>query len=257
MTEQPTPLERTLELLWRDRSTPAAPAARTRGRAKRLTVEEVISAGIELADADGLDALSMRRVAERLGVGAMSLYTYVPGKDELIGLMHDQVMLDTARPVLSGGVRERLTQVADSSLADALRHPWTLDVDTSRPWIGPGGSALWEWQLSAVEGSGLTDLEMDQTIGLIGGFVAAAARQIVALRRTRSASPDTDVEWWERTAPILERVMAGQDFPISGRVGAAAGQAYDAATSPEAWYRFGLDRILDGLEVLLASRRTT
>jgi AcrR family transcriptional regulator len=242
-------LERTLELLWRDRT--AAPARRARGPAQRLTVDDVVAAGVALADAEGLAAFSMRKVADKLGVGAMSLYTYVPGREELIGLMTDQVMLEAPRPPLTGGLRSRLTTVAETSLAQSRRHPWLLDVDTTRPWIGPGGSGLWEWQLSAVDGVGLDDLEMDQTISLVLGFTAAAARAIVGAERTRAGSDESDLEWWERTAPVLDTLMDGERYPISARVGTAAGQTYEAAADPERWFRFGLERVLDGLEAYL------
>jgi hypothetical protein len=105
--------------------------------------------------------------------------------------------------------------------------------------------------VSAIDGAGFTDLEMDQTVTLLAGFAASAARMSVDMRRTQEKSGITDAQWWEINAPVLERVMAGGSYPISGRVGVAAGQEYNALGDPERSFRFGLDRILDGLERLL------
>jgi AcrR family transcriptional regulator len=110
---------RTLALLWgRD-------PARSRGRKPGLTVRGIARAAIEVADAHGLDALSMRRVAERLGVGTMSLYTYVPGKAELIDVMLDAVHGEiSAVPAPGGDWREKLEHVAQANWDLAQRHPW-------------------------------------------------------------------------------------------------------------------------------------
>src|ERR1700754_3557298 len=95
--------QRSLELLWRRQQPP------TRGPKQRLDLDEIVRAAIEVADADGLSALSMRKVAERLGVGTMSLYTYVPGKAELVDVMLDTVCGEVGMPEdVPGGWRGRL-----------------------------------------------------------------------------------------------------------------------------------------------------
>lgn len=247
-------LDRALAILWRDRTAVEGPAAGRRGPRQRLNVDQVIVAAIALADGEGLAAVTVRKVAELLGVGAMTLYTYVPGRDELVGFMVDRVMADAPKPPFSGSLRERLTVLADAQVAAVRAHPWILDIDESRPLIGPGGSDLWEWQLSAVEGLGLDDFEMQHTISLVTGFASMAARWIVSLEKVRGASDQTDGEWWADNAPLLAELMPEDRYPISGRVGAAIGEAYQAATHPEASYRFGLARILDGLELHLATK---
>jgi AcrR family transcriptional regulator len=241
-------VDRTLGLLWR--RTLGTPQG-TRGPRQRVSVDEVIQAAIAVADEEGLPAFSMRKVADRLGLKLMSIYTYVPGRAELIGLMVDEVAGERKLPPHDGPLRQRLGGVASQLWDEFHRHPWLLQVENSRPWIGPNGSDRYEWQLEALEGAGLTDLEMDQTITLLCDFAAGAARSSILARRTAEQSGISDAEWWAINAPILDRVMPPGAYPISGRVGAAAGQEYNAVGDPERSFRFGLDRILDGLEHLL------
>ncbi|XVU24092.1 TetR/AcrR family transcriptional regulator [Actinoplanes sp. CA-054009] len=241
-------VDRTLSLLWR--RTLGTPQG-SRGPKQRVSVDEVVQAAIKVADEEGLPAFSMRKVADRLGLKLMSIYTYVPGRSELIGLMVDEVMGEQELPPHEGDLRKRLTVVAHQMWDEFHRHPWLLQVEESRPWIGPNGSDRWEWQLAAIEGAGFTDLEMDQVITLLGGFTASAARASIAASRTAEQSGMSDLEWWEINAPILERVMTPGAYPISGRVGMAAGQEYNAVGDPSRSFHFGLDRVLDGIEALL------
>ncbi len=245
----PPALDRALAILWRDHT--AAGEVGRRGPKQSLSVEQVIVAAIALADGEGLAAVTMRKVADLLGIGAMTLYTYVPGREELVGFMVDRVMADSPKPEFTGSLRERLTTLADEQVAAVRRHPWILDIDESRPLIGPGGSDLWEWQLGAVEGMGLDDFEMQHTVSLVTGFASMAARWMVNLDKVRGASDQTDAEWWADNAPLLAELMPQNRYPISGRVGTTIGEEYQAATHPETAYRFGLERILDGLELYL------
>jgi AcrR family transcriptional regulator len=247
MAADPDP---TLELLWRHVG-PAANAAPRRGRPPRVSVDEVVDGAVEIADREGLEALTMRSLAEHLGVGAMSLYTYVASRDDLVVLMVDQVYGRAPLEPLAGDLRARLTQVADAALALHREHPWLLDVVGVRPWLGPHVADRYEWQLSAVDGVGLDDIEMDQTIALVAGFAANAARAEHAVREAERQSGMTDLEWWEANSEELGRVMAGRDYPLAGRVGQATGEAYQAASDPRREMEFGLARILDGIEAYL------
>jgi AcrR family transcriptional regulator len=241
-------VDRTLTLLWR--RTLGTPQG-SRGPKQRVSVDEVIRAGIAVADEEGLAAFSMRKVADRLGLKLMSIYTYVPGRSELIGLMVDEVAGEHDLPALDGSLRDRLATVARQHWDEIHRHPWLLQVDESRPWIGPNISDRYEWQLAAIEGAGFTDLEMDQVVTLIVGFAAQSARASVYAHRAVESSGISDVQWWEVNAPLLERVMPAGRYPLSGRVGTAAGLEYNAVGDPDRSFRFGLDRIIDGLEDLL------
>jgi AcrR family transcriptional regulator len=241
-------VDRTLALLWR--RTLGTPQG-SRGPRQRVSVDEVVRAAIAVADEEGLPAFSMRKVADRLGLKLMSIYTYVPGRSELIGLMVDEVTGEHHLRPHEGTLRQRMTAVARELWDEYHRHPWLLQVDNSRPWIGPNGCDRYEWQLAAIEGAGFTDIEMDQVLTLLSGFTASAARASIDARRTARESGITDLQWWEINAPVLERVMPAGAYPIAGRVGTAAGKEYNAVGDPERSFQFGLDRILDGVEQLL------
>jgi AcrR family transcriptional regulator len=236
---------RSMALLWR--------AADREGRTG-LSVDRIVATAIEIADGDGLPALSMRRVAERLGVGAMSLYTYVPGKGELLDLMIDQVLGEPDRPELPGDWRSRLAHVARSNLALYRRHPWLLQVGTARPPMGPNLIAKYDYELGALEGAGLSDVEMDTALTSVLAYVTGAAQAAVEFAQAPDRSGMTDDAWWEVQAPLLEKVFDPQRFPLAARVGAAAGEAYGLA-DPDAAFEFGLQRLLDGIEAFLARRK--
>src|ERR1044071_3019307 len=127
-------VDRTLTLLWR--RTLGTPQG-SRGPRQRFSVDEVVRAAIDVADAEGLPAFSMRKVADRLGLKLMSIYTYVPGRSELIGLMIDEVAGEQTLTSHEGSLRERLTTIARHLWDEFHRHPWLLQVETARPWIGP------------------------------------------------------------------------------------------------------------------------
>lgn len=239
---------RSLALLWRTREK----ASRKGGD---LSVERIVRAAIEVADAEGLAALSMRRVAERLGVGTMTLYTHVPGKGELLDVMLDTVYGETARPEqVPGGWRGRLAQIARENFALYLRHPWLLQVATTRPPLGPNLIAKYEYELRAVDGIGLTDLEMDAVVTLVTGYVHGAARPAVEADQATRHTGMTEQQWWHAHAPYLEKVLDPRRFPLAARVGTTAGEEYQAAGDPARAFEFGLARLLDGVEVLVRDR---
>jgi AcrR family transcriptional regulator len=239
----------TLRLLWRgsaDRS-----AGRRPGPRQRLTVDDIVDTAIELADAEGLAAVSMRALAMRAGVGAMSLYTYVDGREQLVELMVDQAMGRTPLPAHPEDLGERLRGVARTIYSEHLRHPWLAEAIGVRPALGPHSTARYEWQLEALEGLGLDDIEMDQAVALLNGFAVNTAR---ARNAQRLAVDQADTAWWETVAPALDELVPAGAFPIAGRVGQSAGETYGAAADPERELAFGLDRIVDGLLGLIAAR---
>lgn len=238
--------DRTLTLLWRH--VVPVPGG-SRGPEQRTSVDEVVRTAVTVADEEGLGALSMRKVAERLGLKVMSLYTYVRSRDELVALMLDQVAAEQPLPALAPTLRARLRQIAELTWDECRRHPWLLLVQTSRPVPGPHVSDRYEWQLSALEGCGFSDVDMDQIVTLLTGFATGAARSLVDAEQVRVRSGLSDAEWWEINGPILGRLMPAERYPVSGRVGTAAGQTYDAASDPIRSFEFGLERVLDGIEV--------
>jgi AcrR family transcriptional regulator len=237
---------RTLALLWGQHTRP--------GRSG-LTVRGVVTAAVEIADTEGLEAATMRRVAERLGAGTMSLYTHVPGRTELVELMVDTVLgelyADVDEPARQGGWRAGMEFVAERNWQLHERHPWLLQATSGRPTLGPHALLKYEAELRPLDGAGLSDVEMDSVLTLVLTHVEGVARvranQALAQRRTGQ----TEEEWWTATAPALERVLDPAAFPVATRVGQAAGEQHQAAADPAHAFRFGLDRILAGVEELM------
>ncbi|MEV5510145.1 TetR/AcrR family transcriptional regulator [Streptomyces orinoci] len=238
---------RTLQLLWRDAS-----PDRRRGPRRGLSIDAVVAAATAVADAEGLDAVTMRRVAQELGVVPMTLYTYVPGKSELLDLMLDAAYARMPRTDTSGQPwRRRVTAIAEENKALFERHPWAATVSTARPPLGPGLMAKYEHELSALDGLGLGDVEMDDCLTHLLMFVQTCARAAAEARAVRNDGAMSDQQWWEANAPLLARVLDEKSYPRAVRVGAAAGAAHGSAYDPEHAYAFGLQRVLDAFAALI------
>jgi AcrR family transcriptional regulator len=218
-------------------------------------VEEVVRSAIAIADGDGLEAVTMRRLAESLGVRPMALYTYVPGKSELLDLMLDRVYGEMPRAAWrSDRWRERLTVVARDNRALFEAHPWAAAVSGSRPPLGPGLMSKYEHELTALATAGLDDVETDAALTFLLDFVRSSALGAHDARAIRKSTGMTDEEWWTANAPLLARVVDANAYPTAARVGAAAGAAQGGAYSPDRAWEFGLERVLDGLGVLIERR---
>lgn len=242
---------RTLHLLWRQpaRSSP-------RGPQQGLTIDAIVRAAIAVADAEGLDAVTMRRIAQELGVAAMTLYTYVPGKSELLDLMLDYVYGQMRRTPFDGNSwRAGVEAVASENRDLFAAHPWAATISTVRPPLGPGALGKYEHELAALDGTGLDDVEMDAALTLVLQFVRASALAAEEVRAARDASQLDDDKWWATNEPVLNRIMDPATYPLASRVGTAAGQAHGAAFNPDHAYEFGLERILDGLGALINRRQ--
>jgi len=255
-----------MALLWRT----SEPPSRARSGGPALTVDAIVAAAVAIADAAGIEALTMRRVAERLEAAAMSLYTYVPGRAELLDLMVDLVYAetprppigrqavaaaDTAQPIGEGRWRTALESIARENHALYLRHPWLLQVATGRPVLGPNLIAKYDYELGALDGEGLSDVDMDSILSLVLSFVHGAAREAVEAARVVRRSGLTEQQWWDASAPYLAQVFDPERHPLAARVGAAAGEAHGAAHDPAYAFEFGLARVLDGVATFLGTSR--
>jgi AcrR family transcriptional regulator len=187
-------------------------------------VAEVTAAAIDLADRDGLERLTMRALASELGLAsAMALYTYVPGKGELIDLMVDAVF--AAFELQGDGVRA----VADANRALYRAHPWLTEIALDRPVLGPGALRKYELELAALDGLG--DRERDLAVTLI-----------IAHARAHALPPGSDdAAWWERAGPKLAEYVSADDYPLASRVGQAAAQEQGRAYDPDRAYAFGVE----------------
>lgn len=237
-------IARTLELLWDSGPRPS------RGPKPGLTIDRIVEAGVRIADEEGLDAVSMRRVATDLGTGTMSLYRYVPGKGELLDLMLDRVQRRSPTPSApgDGGWRGALEAMARSTLALYRRHPWLLQVNQSRPILGPGTLDGLESVLARIRPMGLTDPELVSAAVMVDGYVVGAARTQVHQREAERRTGLTDREFWGAQLPVLEKVMATGRYPV---LASLSEDTFDPAFDH---FEFGLQRILDGLEVWVERR---
>lgn len=245
---------RSMELLWGLTTPP------TRGPKQGLTVERIVTVAVDLADAEGLDAVGMRRLAEALEVGAMSLYTYVPGKAELVDLMLDRVYGEQLAAIATtGGWRDRLESRARADWEMYQRHPWVVRAAGPRPTLGPNEVAVAEASLAAVDGVGLTGREMTAAVTLVAGYVGGVARGI-AETVAEGETHEPERSWWSERSAVLDRVMTADAFPVSTRLaqeGAFDGDPEAAdylADELRSTFEFGLGRVLDGIAVLIEQR---
>jgi AcrR family transcriptional regulator len=235
---------RTIELLWRG----AGARVSRRGPRPRLDVGAIAAAAVGLADDEGLAAVTMRALAGRLGLASpMALYTYVPGKAELIDVMVDACFAEFALDpdAVAPHVQDRIRAVADANRALYARHPWLAEVSTDRPPLGPGQLRKYELELHALDGLGLPDVEMDLALGLVGAFVRAHAMSASA-----AAPGGEEAAWWAAAGPALARHADAAEFPLASRVGTAAAAAQGRAHDPDVMWEFGVGRIAAGVEAL-------
>jgi len=236
---------RTIDLLW-------GVHRRRRGPKPSLSAEQVVTKAIQIADRDGLGGLSMRRLADELGITAMSLYGYVPSKAELLDVMADRayggvtLSRDPAIPW-----RARAAALAEQHWALLLSHPWLLQIATSRPLLGPNMTAFYDAELAAVDGLGLTDIDMDLIVSLLDNYVRGAARGAVEAAEAQASTGISDQQWWQAYGPLLAEVLDPARYPTAVRAGAAAGAEYGAAHDPARSFKFGLQRTIDGVGIFI------
>jgi AcrR family transcriptional regulator len=237
--------ERTLALLWRRQERTARSG---------LTLATIVKTAIEVADREGIEAVSMRRLAEVLEVGTMSLYTHVPGKGELVDLMWDASLAglyaDMDEPKRQPGYRAGIEFIAARNRAKFEAHPWLLDLKFTRPVIGPNAAAKYEAELRVLDGIGLTDLEIDAVHAQLWTHVFASCRWAQEERRAQQDTGLTDVEWWARTLPMLENVMFGE-FPLASRIGPKSNEMRRPETSTEHHFRWGIVVVVETVATLI------
>ncbi|MEV6876592.1 TetR/AcrR family transcriptional regulator C-terminal domain-containing protein [Amycolatopsis sp. NPDC051128] len=208
-----------------------------------LSRERIVRAAIRLADADGLDAVSLRKVATALEVGPMRLYGYIDGKQELLDLMVDAVHAEI-RP--SGdGWREVLRSLAEATRHAAHEHEWLADLLGGRPQLGPNALAGGEIVAAALGG---VDVDAVMPVaGAVNAYVIGAVRREIAERRAERATGLDKKRWQALLGPYLERAFATGRYPALETV------VRDAAhLNADETFRIGLDCLLDGIEARIA-----
>jgi AcrR family transcriptional regulator len=233
------------------------------GRRAPRSRDDIAQAAIAVADAEGLEAVSMRRVAAELGLGTMSLYHYVNSKDELLDLMSDGIMggqlVDEAE--LSKGWRAALTAIANATRANFQRHPWMGDTMRPRPSSIPGPNALRhvEQSLTAVADTGLDPEGQMDLIAAVDDYVIGYVIRTMRFAEEEDQSPGE--EWLTEMFEHMRARIETGDYPHLKRAleanrdeGRTDEQLARMATDERRFER-GLQRLLDGIEVELKRRR--
>jgi AcrR family transcriptional regulator len=208
-----------------------------------LSRERIVRAAIRLADADGLEAVSLRKVAAALDVGPMRLYGYIATKDEVFDLMVDAVHAEI-RPV-GDGWREVLRSLAEATRQAAHQHEWFADLIGGRPQLGPHALARMEAVLAALGGIDVDTIV--PVVAAVDAYVIGTVRREIADRRAERATGMDKQQWQAAFGPYLERTFATGRFPALATV-VRDGAHLDANQT----FRTGLDFLLDGIEARIS-----
>jgi AcrR family transcriptional regulator len=207
-----------------------------------ISVQSLVAAAIAIADAEGLESLSMRRVAAELRSGTTSVYRYVKNRDELLDLMVDTVRGEDPPLPTSGDWRADLAQIAYAQRELMLRHQWLGTLLVSRPALGPHSLRQMDYALAAAESLAADPTRAANVIGLIGDYVlGAVSRELADLEAQRRTGQSED-EWRASVAPYIREVVASGAYPHFAR---RVVEARDPNILEQ--FTFGLDRILDGI----------
>ena len=225
----------------------ARPERAAKGPAPSLSRAEISRTAISLADVEGIEAVSMRRLAGELGVAATSLYSYVERKDELYDLMIDAVEgEDGGIPVPTGDWRTDVRAFAYRLHMLIHRHPWIAILAPGRSTMGPNSLARAERILTALNGLSVDIDAMMTIIDVIDAYVRGHAISQLAEQEARRRSGLDTQQWMQAQAPYVQTIINSGDYPMLTKVILDATKPHD----PEArrnGFRAGLDQILDGI----------
>ncbi|MFD1936519.1 TetR/AcrR family transcriptional regulator [Nonomuraea mangrovi] len=236
-----TDLDAVADLLWR-----AGDERADDGRV-RLSARLIVEAAVTIADAEGLDALSMQRVASVLGYTSMALYRHVPGKDQLVAAMTD---VATGRPPAPTSPppswRAEIESWVDAVWEVYLRHPWLVRVPTNSAPVGPNELAWLEALLGPLSRAGLDRAELIPMATFISGAVRGLARAATELDPAAAAA----------YGQVLARHVDPGRFPVLSSLMAEDGLVEDDGGDLTPSVHHGMNRLLDGIEALRDRRST-
>lgn len=248
-----------IELLWELESEAERPRRRP-GTA--LDRDQIVREAIRIADADGLEAVTMRRVAQQLGTGAMSLYRHVPDKDALVSLMVDTVIGDMIgeSPLppdgsLSAGMdwRDGLRLIAESNWQTCREHRWYPEATIAQPPLTPNGLAGLEAALSLFDGCDLTVTEKMMFVTAVHQTVLHAALNMLMEERSRARFQVDDAEVFAGATAFLGKMAASGRYPRVTELFTTVGSGPQDGDTERDWILAGVDLILDGIAARLAS----
>jgi AcrR family transcriptional regulator len=235
--------QRVLRLLW---DPPGPPG---RGPRPRITLAEIVEAGIAIVAAEGLDALSMRKVATSLSVGVMSLYTYVPGRSELVELMIDHAYADVAKADPDAHWRRQLAFLAEQHRELFSRHPWILETTVWRLPMGPNVLDAEEEMYRALRASGLSPEQIYGVRNLIAWHIQGIARTAMQDQEITRRTGVTNEAYWESRNSFWVTYFEPERFPTMSWI-----HEHGGFDGPEPADDFAFERVLDGIQTLVDRR---
>ncbi|GAA3421270.1 TetR/AcrR family transcriptional regulator [Streptosporangium vulgare] len=224
------------------------PERPARGPKPAYSRAQITEAAVRIADAEGLEAATMRRIAAEIGAGAMSLYRYVPSRDDLLTLMADRLMGEidvTGLP--SGDWRADLARYADELRAMWLRHPWVVTVHRSLPGFGPNQLLLIERVMGALD----AHVPIDENLGLmaiLNAYVEGVVRDEVSWAEEVRRSGLSESQWLARSSPHIRQLLESGEYPIFTKI---ATEARPPHLNRDDRFRYGLERVLDCIAAAL------
>ncbi|MEV0373011.1 TetR/AcrR family transcriptional regulator [Streptomyces sp. NPDC050636] len=259
---------RSMSLLWRTEG--SAGTRSTPGPKPALSVDAIVDAGIAVADAEGMAALSMRAVGDRLGRTAMALYTYVPSKSELVDLMYDRALAELPTDYdLAPGWRAAVTSWAEDTWEFYLRHPWVLQVSQARPVLGPNEYVALETLVRLLYATELPSAALRRIVGALFHFVRGSAQTVTESRLAAAATGVSDEEWWQSRSTVLGEIVPdfSDRFPLVVRLETEGASHHPGDSAPyddsvpymereaKTTFEVGLTVILDGIEATIQKGR--
>ena len=218
---------------------------RDQRRRPELSIDAIVDAAISVADAEGLEAVSMQRVAGELGYTPMALYRYIPGKAQLIDVMSDVAGgLPPDQSAAGRDWRGAIEQWADALWDVYQRHPWMLRVQTRTAPIGPNGLAWFEALLQALSRTGIAHGDMVA----VAMFISSAIRDLARIANEL-------VPMGLGYASVLQRILDGGRFPTLAAMIAAGSFEEDPDRGVKPAVEYGLSRLLDGIENVSAAKK--
>ena len=224
-------------------------------RIRSLSRDEIVAAAIKVADAEGSEAISMRRIARELNAGAMSLYWHVASKDELLDLMLDTVEGEQQFPAATGDWRTDLRALAVAQRSTLHRHQWLMEFIGGRPPLGPNTLRNLERSLAVADKLGLDTETAMNVLGTLTTYVMG-----VVLREFRESGVEqrdqeqlghlSEAERQAFMAGHIERLRATGRFPHFLQI-FDEGIDPDAAQTRDERFEFGLECLLDGIAARL------
>lgn len=234
-------LRRRSELLWEDRAKPS------RGPKPTVTPDDVVRAAMEIADEEGLAAMTMQAVAARLGFTTMALYRYFPNKEALYDAIVDAGMgQPPSAPESPGTWREQVSRWAHAKRAMLISRPWLAELPFVAAPHGPNWLSWLEAVAAPLSSTGLPHRDVAEMLSILDGYTRGSSDTAVSLARARARGTSVE-EWAAAVGADLGRSIGDPRFPHFAAILTAPSDGQPRTM--EESFDFGLQRVLDGIEL--------